>query len=91
MEELIRKVVEAFRDYVVNSPEVTELIEKAVKRTIAETDWESIIAVNISWEGHDSLKKAIEVISAEHADDDFDSRVRSVVSDMRFTTEARSY
>lgn len=86
MDELIKKVAEAFRDFVLKSPELQELVEKIaeqkagdlsefrikekVDEVLDDVDWESRIT--------DNLDTSSTV---------FECGVKGVVRDMRFRVE----
>lgn len=86
MDELIKKVAEAFRDYVLKSPELQELVEKIaeqkagdliefrikekVNEVLDDVDWESRITDNL-----------------DTSSNVFESGVEVVVRDMRFRVE----
>ena len=87
MDELIKKVAEAFRDFVLKSPELQELVEKIaeqkagdlsefrikekVNEVLDDVDWESRITDNL-----DTSSSNV-----------FESGVKDVVRDMRFRVE----
>ena len=86
MDELIKKVAEAFRDFVLKSPELQELVEKIaeqkagdlsefrikekVNEVLDDVDWESRITDNL-----------------DTSSNVFESGVKDVVRDMRFRVE----
>lgn len=86
MDELIKKVAEAFRDFVLKSPELQELVEKIaeqkagdlselrikekVNEVLDDVDWESRITDNL-----------------DTSSNVFESGVEVVVRDMRFRVE----
>ena len=86
MDELIKKVAEAFRDFVLKSPELQELVEKIaeqkagdlsefrikgkVNEFLDDVDWESLITDNL-----------------DTSSNVFECGVKDVVRDMRFRVE----
>ena len=86
MDELIKKVAEAFRDFVLKSPELQELVEKIaeqkagdlsefrikekVNEVLDDVDWESRITDNL-----------------DTSSNVFEFGVKNVVRDMRFRVE----
>ena len=86
MDELIKKVAEAFRKWVLKSPELQELVEKIaeqkagdlsefrikekVNEVLDDVDWESRITDNL-----------------DTSSNVFESGVKDVVRDMRFRVE----
>lgn len=78
MEELLKKIAEAFAVYL--APRIEQIVEgKMVSLTAVDED-----RVN------ELISDQIAAIKEERQDR-FDEKVRRVVSDMSFTTEAREY
>ena len=71
MDELIKKVAEAFRDFVLKSPELQELVEKIAEQKVGDLS-ESLIVEKVIWAPNDI---------------DWKSGVKDVVRDMRFRVE----
>lgn len=86
MDELIKKVAEAFRDYVLKSPELQEMVEKIAEQKAGDiSEYRIKELVNsalddVDWEGRitDNLDTSSNV---------FESGVKDVVRDMRFRVE----
>lgn len=86
MDELIKKVAEAFRDFVLKSPELQELVEKIAEQKAGDLSEFRIkekvneVLDDIDWESRitDNLDTSSNV---------FESGVKDVVRDMRFRVE----
>ena len=86
MDELIKKVAEAFRDFVLKSPELQELVEKIAEQKAGDLSEFRIkekvneVLDDIDWESRitDNLDTSSNV---------FESGVKDVVRDMRFCME----
>ena len=86
MEELIKKVAEAFRDYVLKSPELQEMVEKIAEQKAGSLDEYRVkqIVENILNEQDwgDLITDTLDTCSNV-----FESGVKDVVRDMRFRVE----
>lgn len=86
MEELIKKVAEAFRDYVLQSPELQELVEKIVERKAEDVNTYQIKSLisdaleEVDWD--DFINDNLDTSSSA-----FVSGVKDVVHDMTFRVE----
>ena len=86
MDELIKKVAEAFRDFVLKSPELQELVEEIAEQKVGDLSEflikEKVVCAldDVDWESHitDNLDTSSNV---------FESGVKDVVRDMRFRVE----
>ena len=86
MDELIKKVAEAFRDFVLKSPELQELVEKIAEQKAGDLNEFRIkekvneVLDDIDWESRitDNLDTSSNV---------FECGVKDVVRDMRFRVE----
>lgn len=86
MEELIKKVAEAFRDYVLQSPELQELVEKIVERKAEDVNTYQIKSLisdaldEVDWDGR--ITDNLDTGSCA-----FTEGVKDVVRDMTFRVE----
>lgn len=86
MDELIKKVAEAFRDFVLKSPELQEMVEKVAEQKANDLNEFRIrelvrsVLDDIDWDARitDNLDTNSNV---------FESGVKDIVRDMRFKVE----
>lgn len=88
MEELIKKVAEAFRDYVLKSPEMESLIRREVETRLDRiTELDETVRIAVDKRFDDVDWDSIITDNLDTSSNVFESGVKDVVRDMRFRVE----
>lgn len=86
MDELIEKVAEAFRDYVLRSPELQELVEKIAEQKAGDLTEDRIRQI-VEAVFYEQDFEEIITNNLDTSSNVFESGVKDVVRNMRFRAE----